>query len=89
MFNENYFNQIFENLEKNEKNFCLEIYTVTWNLHGCLPHLDEINRLFSYKKKFYHLYVVGTQECMRSILASFFNSNKDEWIRLIQYILFI
>ncbi len=34
--------------------------------------------------KFYHIYAITSQECMRSIFSSFFNSNKDEWLKMLQ-----
>jgi hypothetical protein len=36
------------------------------------------------KDKFYHIYAIATQECMRSIFSSFFNSNKDDWLKMLQ-----
>ncbi len=67
----------------------LLIYTVTWNLKGRVPKSEELKILLpklqnKNQSKLYHMYVISTQECMRSILSSFFNSNKDKWIQMLQ-----
>lgn len=36
------------------------------------------------KKDFYHIYAIGTEECMRSILASFFYADKTSFEEQIQ-----
>jgi hypothetical protein len=59
------------------------IYTATWNLKGQTAEKEEI-RKFIKKDKFYHMYIIGTEECMRSILTSFFYSNKEGWLKLLQ-----
>ena len=61
----------------------LQIYIVTWNIHGKKPlkhHLD----LILPKDKYYDMYIISTQECMRSIESSFFNDSKEEWIKLLK-----
>jgi hypothetical protein len=63
----------------------LLIYTVTWNMMGLCPDINDVeNLLMKKQKKFFHIYAVSSQECMRSIFYSFFNSNKDQWILLLQ-----
>ena len=69
----------------------LLIYVITWNLHGKFPELNEISKILPKKKKenssennyqksrSYDLFVINTQECLRSIGASFFNSSKEDW----------
>jgi hypothetical protein len=82
---------ISETLKENSKQNLIKlhesllIYTVTWNLKGEKPSRDELKLVLpKIKGKDYHFYVIGTQECMRSIFSSFFNSNKDEWIKIIK-----
>jgi hypothetical protein len=41
-----------------------------------LPTEDEIIKLLPYDKK-YHIYAIGSEECMRSIFKSFFFSDKS------------
>jgi hypothetical protein len=60
----------------------LNIYTVTWNLNGKLATQQEIRRLLPKDKK-YHIYAIGSEECMRSIFKSFFISDKTEWEKMI------
>ena len=69
----------------------LLIYVITWNLHGKFPELNEISKILPKKTKenssennyqksrSYDLFVINTQECLRSIGASFFNSSKEDW----------
>lgn len=59
------------------------MYAVTWNLHGEAARLEDIEVLIP-KNNFYHLYVIGTEECMRSIFSSIFYSDKSEWESLLQ-----
>jgi hypothetical protein len=60
----------------------LNIYTVTWNLNGKLATEQEIRALLPKDKK-YHIYAIGSEECMRSIFKSFFISDKTEWEKMI------
>ena len=74
-----------------EINESLLIYVITWNLHGKFPELNEISKILPKKTKenssennyqksrSYDLFVINTQECLRSIGASFFNSSKEDW----------
>ena len=74
-----------------EINESLLIYVITWNLHGKFPELDEFEKIFPKKTKensaennyqksrSFDLFVINTQECLRSIGASFFNSSKEDW----------
>jgi hypothetical protein len=59
------------------------MYAVTWNLHGKAAKSQDIELLLP-KDNFYHMYVIGTEECMRSILTSIFYSDKSEWEILLQ-----
>lgn len=61
----------------------LHIYTVTWNIKGNLPSEEDVEMLLP-KDKHYDMYIIGTQECMRSILSSFFFSNKDPWVTMLK-----
>lgn len=52
---------------------------VTWNLMSSLPSsVQEVQKKLLPKKKF-HMYVIGTEECERSIAQSAINTNKDKW----------
>ena len=69
----------------------LLIYVLTWNLHGKFPELDEFSKILpkktrensvenNYQKsRSFDLFIINTQECLRSIGASFFNSSKEDW----------
>ena len=60
-------------------------------MHGKFPELGEIEKILpkttkensaenNYQKsRSFDLFVINTQECLRSIGASFFNSSKEDW----------
>jgi hypothetical protein len=50
---------------------------VTWNMKG-LPSPDDISDLLLLETP-HHLYVISSQECLRSILVSIFYSSKRNW----------
>ena len=74
----------------------LLIYVLTWNLHGKFPELDEFSKILPKKTKencaennyqksrSFDLFVINTQECLRSIGASFFNSSKEDWVNALK-----
>jgi hypothetical protein len=62
----------------------LKIYTVTWNQNGKIATMDEIKKIVQNNKK-YHIYAIGSEECMRSIFKSFFITDKTEWESMIMY----
>ncbi len=64
-------------------NKTLKIFCITYNLHGLIPTEKEVSDLFDNYKN-YDLYVIGTQECLRSILKSLFISDKQIWEDLLQ-----
>ena len=56
------------------------ICCLTYNMHGQTPTLEQINQLLSiHKEKKFDIYVIGSQECLRSIFKSLFYSNKSLW----------
>ena len=69
----------------------LLLYVLTWNIHGKFPEDEEIKKIipkktkenspenFYQKSRYFDLFVINTQECLRSIGASFFNSSKEDW----------
>lgn len=61
----------------------LSIYTVTWNMGGKSATKNEMELLLP-KDKFYHMYAIGSEESMRSILKSFFIADKSEWEKMAQ-----
>ena len=74
-----------------EINESLLIYVLTWNLHGKFPEINEFKKVLpkrtkensaenNYQKsRSFDLFVINTQECLRSIGASFFHSSKEDW----------
>ena len=74
-----------------EINESLLIYVLTWNLHGKFPEINELRKVLpkrtkensaenNYQKsRSFDLFVINTQECLRSIGASFFKSSKEDW----------
>ena len=71
------------NNETQKQKETLLIYTLTYNIHGTMPSEKEISFLFPKKNKFekFDVFVINTQECLRSIPASFFVSTKEPWIQ--------
>ena len=58
----------------------LNICCITFNLHGQTPTDEDINLLLSkQKEKQYDVYVIGTEECLRSILFSLVYWDKTFW----------
>ena len=74
----------------------LLIYVLTWNIHGKFPEGEEIKKIlpkktkensfenFYQKSRYFDLFVINTQECLRSIGASFFNSSKEGWVNALK-----
>ena len=60
----------------------INIYTVTWNQNDKIATREEIAKIVPNNVK-YHIYAIGSEECMRSIFKSFFISDKSEWERMI------
>ena len=89
------FNDKQSKLEE-EINESLLIYVLTWNLHGKFPELGEIEKILPkkteensinncyQKSRSFDLFVINTQECLRSIGASFFNSSKEDWVNALK-----
>jgi hypothetical protein len=73
-----------DNIMNNSDDESLKIYTITWNMYGQYARKSEIQKLLPIDK-FYHLYAIGTEECMRGILTSFFYNDKSGWENLAQY----
>jgi hypothetical protein len=62
----------------------ISIFSVTWNLYGKSATPCDIQLLLPKDKK-YHIYAIGSEECMRSIFKSFFYSDKSDWEKMITY----
>ncbi len=78
----------YNNNKKNEEekpNEKLLIYTVTYNIHGNMPGENEIQLLFPKRENFdkFDIFVINTQECLRSIAASYFVTSKEPWVNLL------
>ena len=67
----------------NNNNDNLLIYVLTFNMKGRTPSESDIPLLFPHDKNKFDLFVISTQECLRSILSSMIISSKDEWINLL------
>ena len=67
-------------VEEGLKSQRLRVYAVTWNMHGKLP-VDLGSLLPVYPAP--HIYVVASQECMRSISKSLVVQSKDQWEALL------
>lgn len=63
-------------LEEAVKAQKLRIYAITWNMHGKLP--TEMGRLLPVHPA-PHIYIVASQECMRSISKSLVVQSKEQW----------
>lgn len=61
-----------------------KVLVCTWNLHGTLPSEDEVKLLLKPSIK-HDIYVIGTQECQRSIAFSVILKSKADWETIIQY----
>ena len=61
----------------------LKICCVTWNMHGLIPSLEEVQQLLNPHKNF-DIYAIGSEECLRSIFKSLFFSDKTEWEEKLQ-----
>jgi len=67
----------------NNNNDNLLIYVLTFNMKGRTPSESDIPLLFPHDINKFDLFVISTQECLRSILSSMIISSKDEWINLL------
>ena len=67
----------------NNNNDNLLIYVLTFNMKGRTPLESDIPLLFPHDINKFDLFVISTQECLRSILSSMIISSKDEWINLL------
>lgn len=66
----------------------LVIYSLTFNMKGLKPSKSDMALLLPkvsipHKHK-YNMYVISSQECMRTIFMSFFNDEMGEWLSMIQ-----
>ena len=65
---------------KRKKEMKKTICCLTWNMHGQRPSERELNDLLQkHKEKNFDIYVIGSQECLRSIFKSLFYSDKSIW----------
>ena len=60
----------------------LRILSITWNMNAKKPPSD-LSSLFRTDIK-HDIYVVGTEECLKSILSSAFGANKKEWVDVLK-----
>ena len=59
----------------------LLVFVLTYNMKGKTPSDDDIQLLFPQDINKFDLYIISTQECLRSIGASFLIDSKDAWIK--------
>ena len=71
-----------ENTPNNNKDILL-IYVLTFNMKGRTPTELDIPLLFPPDINKFDLFIISTQECLRSIAASMIMSSKEEWIQLL------
>lgn len=66
----------------------LVIYVMTFNMKGKKPSKEDMKILLPKEnlidKVKYNMYVIGSQESMRSIFMAFFNDEQDEWVNMIK-----
>lgn len=65
----------------------LSIRTVTWNLCARAPPSIEETSANLLPKNKYHMYVIGTEECERSIAQSALNPSKKQWEKYLSEVL--
>lgn len=65
-------------MEKLENEETISIYSVTWNMGGKPPNPQDLKLLLPQSKK-YDMYIIGTEECLRSIFLSILFPSKSEW----------
>ena len=65
------------NIKENPNN--LLVYVLTFNMKGKTPPELDIPLLFPKDINKFDLYIINTQECLRSIGASIFNDSKEQW----------
>jgi len=72
-------NSKFDLNNKEEK---LLIYVLTFNMNGGIPSVEELPLLFPKKEKIenFDIFVINSQECIRSIGASLFLNSKEPWV---------
>ena len=78
----NIYNDYIESYSKikGQEKHKLLVYVLTYNLHGLVPKDEEIGTLFPKEGiNRFDIFVINTQECLRSIPASFFSDSKEEW----------
>ena len=73
------------NFELNNKEEKLLIYVLTFNMNGGIPSIEELPLLFPKKEKIEHfdIFVINSQECLRSIGVSLFINSKEAWVNIL------
>jgi len=61
----------------------IKICCLTWNMHGLVPTEEQVQKLLN-RHSNYDVYAIGSEECLRSIFKSLFNSDKSEWEKKLQ-----
>ena len=69
------------NSEEEKQKEKLLIYVLTYNINGKMPSENEIPLLFPKKEQIekFDIFVINTQECLRSIKVSLFINSKEDW----------
>jgi hypothetical protein len=76
----NIYNNYIESYSKIKGQEKHKLLVYTYNLHGLVPKDEEIGTLFPKEGiNRFDIFVINTQECLRSIPASFFSDSKEEW----------
>ena len=61
----------------------VRIYSVTWNLAGKTPTVEHLHGLLHPRHIYHDIYVISTQEALKSILGSMFKPSKEVMNRMI------
>ena len=69
-----------DNYHINQNPNNLLIYVITFNMKGKTPTELDLTLLFPKEINKFDLYIISTQECLRSISASMINDSKEEWV---------
>lgn len=91
--NENFVSNYLKNINRitklnqstETKNHLL-MYVLTWNMHGKIPSLEEVEKVFPESSKIedFDLFIINTQECEKSAGNSVFSDSKENWEKLLK-----
>ena len=62
----------------------MKIMSVTWNMGAIEPNCEQLDNLLQKDLAQHDMYLIASQEALRSIPMSVFNPSKDELNKLIE-----